>query len=55
MGSIEEFQRLVAAFETGRLVPPVDSVYRLDAIRDAFDRLEHEDRIGKVIVEIAAN
>ena len=53
MGSVDEFRRLVRAWETGRLVPPVDSTFPLAEVPAAFDRLEDPDRIGKILIRIA--
>jgi NADPH:quinone reductase-like Zn-dependent oxidoreductase len=54
MGDLEEFRRLVQAFEAGRFVPHIDSVYPLDRVYDAFARLEHPGRVGKVVIDISA-
>jgi len=53
MGSLDEFRRLIRTFEAGAFVPRVDSVYPLGRVTDAFARLEHPDRVGKVVVDIA--
>lgn len=53
MGSLEEFRRMVRSFEAGDFIPCIDSVFPLERIADAFDRLEHPDRMGKVIIDIA--
>ncbi len=52
MGSLDEFRRLVRAFETGRLAPVIDSTFPLSRVPEAFDRLEAEDRAGKIIITI---
>lgn len=53
MGSLDEFRRLVRSFEQGGFAPQIDSVFPLEGINDAFARLEHPDRLGKVIIDIA--
>lgn len=53
MGSLEEFRRMIRAFEAGGFTPRIDSVFPLANITDAFARLEHPDRLGKVVVDIA--
>lgn len=53
MGSLDEFRRMVRSFEQGDFKPLIDSIYPLDRIADAFARLEHPDRLGKVVIDIA--
>lgn len=53
MGSLEEFRRLITAFESGAFVPPIDSVYPLAETPAAFARLEDTDRLGKIVITIA--
>lgn len=53
MGDLEEFRRMTRAFEAGRFDPRIDSVFPLDRVTDAFARLEHPDRLGKVVIDIA--
>ncbi len=51
--NVEEFRRLLALFVAGKIRPRIDSVYPLDRTLEAFDRLEHPDRLGKVVIRIA--
>ena len=53
MGSMEEFRRLVRAFEAGMIRPHIDSTFPLDQVPAAFARLEHPDRLGKIVIIIA--
>lgn len=53
MGSLEEFRRLVRAFESGAFVPPIDSTFPLAGVPAAFARLEDADRMGKIVISIA--
>ncbi len=53
MGSLEEFRRLIRSFESGAFAPLIDSVYPLARVPEAFDRLEHPDRLGKIVIDIA--
>lgn len=53
MGSSEEFRRLIRAFEGGALQPHIDSTFPLDQVPAAFDRLDHPDRLGKIVISIA--
>ncbi len=52
MGSMEEFRRLVAAFEAGAIEPLIDSVLPLEAMAEAFARLEDPARMGKIAIQI---
>ncbi|MGL4240008.1 MAG: zinc-binding dehydrogenase [Beijerinckiaceae bacterium] len=53
MGSLDEFRRLIRAFESSALRPHIDSMFPLDEVPAAFARLEHPDRLGKVVIKIA--
>lgn len=53
MGNLEEFRRLVNAFTSGGFTPQIDSVFPLADVPAAFERLEHPDRLGKIIIEIS--
>lgn len=53
MGSLEEFRRLIAAFEAGAIKPFIDSVFPLAEAAKAMERLEHPDRLGKVMIRIS--
>jgi len=53
MGSLEEFRRLLAAFESGAFRPPIDSVFPLAEVPAAFARLEAAERLGKIVIDIA--
>lgn len=54
MGGMEEFRRLIRAFESGAIRPHIDSTFPLDQARAALDRLEHPARMGKIVLTIAA-
>ena len=49
MGNDAEFDAIVAELRAGRLLPPVDSVWRLDQGRDAYARLQSGAQFGKVV------
>ena len=53
MGSDAEFAEIVAELWSGRLHPPVDSVFPLEEGRRAFERLESGEQFGKVVVTVA--
>jgi NADPH:quinone reductase-like Zn-dependent oxidoreductase len=53
MGNDAEFDSIVDELRAGRLLPPIDSVYPLADGRRAFERLEHAEQFGKVVVRIS--
>ena len=53
MGNAREYGEIVRLLTLGHLRPTVDSVFPLEAGRDAFHRLESGEHFGKVVVEIA--
>ena len=53
MGNDAEFDAIVQELRAGRLLPPVDSAYRLEDGRAAFERLESGARFGKVVIRIS--
>lgn len=53
MGSMEEFRKLVAAFESGAFTPLIDSILPLAQVPDAFARLDTPARMGKIAIRIA--
>jgi NADPH:quinone reductase-like Zn-dependent oxidoreductase len=52
MGSDAEFAAIVEQLRAGHLYPPVDSEFRLEDGRAAFDRLESGRQFGKVVVQV---
>jgi NADPH:quinone reductase-like Zn-dependent oxidoreductase len=53
MGNDEEFQAVAAELRSGRLMPPVDSVFELEEGRAAFERLAQAEQFGKIVVRVA--
>ena len=49
-GSMEECRQLLALFASGALKPVIDKRYTLDELPAAFDRLEHGEQFGKIVV-----
>ncbi|MGP9767273.1 zinc-binding dehydrogenase [Halomonas sp. AOP13-D3-9] len=47
-GNSSEFKQLLAYAERHRIIPMIDSVFSLDDIHQALDRLESDGRMGKV-------
>lgn len=52
MGSRVEFRRVLTLLGEGALRPVVDSVFPLDAIRDAHRRAESRESFGKIVVTV---
>lgn len=53
MGSLDEFRKLLAAFEAGAFTPLVDRVLPLEQVPEAFEHLDSPERIGKIAIRIA--
>lgn len=53
MGNDAEFQAVAAELSRGRLLPPIDSVFKLENGRAAFERLASGEQFGKVVVRVA--
>lgn len=52
MGGLEEYREIVRLLGQGKLRPIVDEVYPLAHARQAFERLEAGEQMGKVVVRI---
>lgn len=52
MGNDAEFRAVVDELRSGRLLPPVDSVYPLNRGREAFERLQSGAQFGKIVVNV---
>jgi NADPH:quinone reductase-like Zn-dependent oxidoreductase len=52
MGSLEEFQRLLAFLTRTGLRPQIDTVLPLDAVPEAIARMESGDLRGKIVIRI---
>ena len=53
MGNDREFAAIVDELRAGRLLPPVDSVFSLEDVRRAFERLEKGEQFGKIVVRVS--
>jgi NADPH:quinone reductase-like Zn-dependent oxidoreductase len=53
MGNDAEFDAIVGELRAGRLLPRVDSVFRLEEGRAAFERLESAEQFGKIVVRVS--
>ena len=52
MGNDAEFDAITAELSAGRLFPEIDRVFELPEGKQAFERLEHADQFGKIVVTI---
>jgi NADPH:quinone reductase-like Zn-dependent oxidoreductase len=52
MGNDAEFAAVVGLLRDGKLAPPIDRVYDLADGRSAFERLEHGEQFGKIVVSM---
>lgn len=53
MGSMEEFRRLVLAWQGGGFAPLIDRAFPLAEVPAAFAHLEDPARMGKILIRIA--
>lgn len=54
MGTLAEFQQMVALVRAGRLRPVVDTVLPLEQADEALARMERGEHMGKIVLRIAA-
>jgi NADPH:quinone reductase-like Zn-dependent oxidoreductase len=52
MGGCEDYRQVVRLLGQGQLRPIVDATYPLSRAREAFERLERGEQLGKIVVEI---
>jgi zinc-binding alcohol dehydrogenase/oxidoreductase len=53
MGSPEDFRALLQHVERSSWAPVVDSTHPLEHISDAYARLDHPERFGKVVIDVS--
>ena len=53
MGNAAEYQEVVRLAGEGKLWPVVDRVYPLSQSREAFDRLQAGEQMGKIVLEVS--
>jgi NADPH:quinone reductase-like Zn-dependent oxidoreductase len=53
MGNEAEFRQVVELAGQGLLWPEIDTVFPLDRSREAFERLQAGEQLGKVVIEVA--
>ena len=54
MGTDAEFTAMLAAVGAGRLVPVVDSVFPLEDVRKAYERMASGESFGKIVLKVTA-
>ena len=52
MGSPADFDALLNHLEHATWAPAIDSTYPLEEIGRAYTRLDHPDRVGKVLLDV---
>jgi len=52
MGNDAEYREIVRLLGSGELRPIVDRVFPLKEARAAFERLDHGEQLGKIVVEV---
>lgn len=50
MGDMGEFREVVALFLNGAMKPVIDSTFTADEAPKAYERLEHADQFGKIVI-----
>jgi zinc-binding alcohol dehydrogenase/oxidoreductase len=53
LGSRQEYADIVRHAAEGRLRPVIDRVVPLDQALQAFERLQHGEQVGKLVIEVA--
>ena len=53
MGSPDDFRAMLALVETAKLRPTIDRVFPLREAAAAFERLQHAEQFGKVVLAVA--
>lgn len=52
MGNDAEYDAVVKQLRAGRLVPPIDRVFRLEQGQEAFERLAQGAQFGKIVIAV---
>jgi zinc-binding alcohol dehydrogenase/oxidoreductase len=52
MGSNDDFKEMIEYIENEKIVPVIDSVFELENITEAFEKLSGGDHFGKIVVRI---
>jgi NADPH:quinone reductase-like Zn-dependent oxidoreductase len=54
MGTRQDFEAVYELVRTGRAKPVIDRVYPLEAVREAHERLEAGEQLGKIVLAISS-
>jgi NADPH:quinone reductase-like Zn-dependent oxidoreductase len=52
MGNDREFDAIALALGEGALLPPIDAVLPLERAREGYERLEHAEQFGKIVLRL---
>ncbi len=52
MGTTDEFLSTLDFFEKNKLTPIIDSVFKLEDINDAFNKMDRGEQFGKIVISI---
>lgn len=52
MANLTDFHEMIQLFSDKKLIPKIDSIYEMKNFQKAFERLENNERIGKVIIKL---
>ncbi|MBK9272409.1 MAG: zinc-binding dehydrogenase [Saprospiraceae bacterium] len=52
MGSPSDFENMLKFVNTHKIVPIIDSVFNLDQVNDAFQRMNNGLQFGKIVIQI---
>lgn len=52
MGSPDDFENMLGLVNKYKIVPIIDSVFNLDQVNDAFERMNNGLQFGKIIIQI---
>lgn len=52
MGNDRELDAIVEALSVGALIPPVDAVFPLERVREAYERLASAEQFGKIVLNL---
>jgi zinc-binding alcohol dehydrogenase/oxidoreductase len=53
MGNLAEYAEIVRVLGTGELRPIVDRVFPFSEAREALERLDRAEQLGKIVVSVA--